>query len=240
MIPGDNMMPKWSHWICTTTVHDCLTTAVYQLSQLHTTTSNMAMINMVVFWFGSSQCRSCNTTWHLQLVQQIWVPDPTANREGIQAQQQGADEPTSCLPAWTGGRDLQQIQLGERIWMDIQRRGQHRWSHQRGEPNTLGTLCYAPNHGVWWNTAHGSGQPDIGLQASPLRWLEKFNISVEPNTNLTTDCIRGSTTFSGRFVDRMIQQVITETNELNQQEAMEVEAPTNVELGNTLVANNNA
>ena len=38
----------------------------------------------------------------------------------------------------------------------------------------------------------------------------------------------------------MIQQVITETNELNQQEAMEVEAPTNVELGNTLVANNNA
>ena len=49
MIPGDNMMPKWSHWICTTTVHDCLTTAVYQLSQLHTTTSNMAMINMVVF-----------------------------------------------------------------------------------------------------------------------------------------------------------------------------------------------
>ena len=85
--------------------------------------------------------------------------------------------------------------------------------YQRGEPNTLGTLCYAPNHGVWWNTAHGSGQPDIGLQASPLRWLEKFNISVEPNTNLTTDCIRGSTTFSGRFVDRMIQQVITETNE---------------------------
>ena len=44
----------------------------------------------------------------------------------------------------------------------------------------------------------------------------------------------------GRFVDRMIQQVITETNELNQQEAMEVEAPTNVELGNALVANNNA
>ena len=58
--------------------------------------------------------------------QQIWVSYPTANREGIQAQQQGADEPTSCLPAWTGGRDLQQIQLGERIWMDIQRRGQHR------------------------------------------------------------------------------------------------------------------
>ena len=27
MIPGDNMMPKWSHWICTTTVHDCLTTS---------------------------------------------------------------------------------------------------------------------------------------------------------------------------------------------------------------------
>ena len=73
-----------------------------------------------------------------------------------------------------------------------------------------------------------------------LHYVEKFNISVEPNTNLTTDCIRGSTTFSGRFVDRMIQQVITETNELNQQEAMEVEAPTNVELGNTLVANNNA
>ncbi|CAL1165192.1 unnamed protein product [Cladocopium goreaui] len=68
-----------------------------------------------------------------------------------------------------------------------------------------------------------------------LHYVEKFNISVEPNTNLTTDCIRGSTTFSGRFVDRMIQQVITETNELNQQEAMEVEAPTNVELGNTLV-----
>lgn len=73
-----------------------------------------------------------------------------------------------------------------------------------------------------------------------LHYVEKFNISVEPNTNLTTDCIRGSTTFSGGFVDRMIQQVITETNELNQQEAMEVEAPTNVELGNTLVANNNA
>ena len=36
------------------------------------------------------------------------------------------------------------------------------------------------------------------------------------------------------------QCLITETNELNQQEAMEVEAPTNVELGNTLVANNNA
>ena len=39
MIPGDNMVPKWSHWICTTTAHDCLTTAVYQLSELHTTTS---------------------------------------------------------------------------------------------------------------------------------------------------------------------------------------------------------
>ena len=58
--------------------------------------------------------------------QQIWVSYPTANREGIQAQKQGADEPTSFLLAWTGGRDLQQIQLGERIWMDIQRRGQHR------------------------------------------------------------------------------------------------------------------
>ena len=58
--------------------------------------------------------------------QQIWVSYPTANREGIQAQQQGADEPTSFLLAWTGGRDLQQIPLGERIWMDIQLRGQHR------------------------------------------------------------------------------------------------------------------
>ena len=73
-----------------------------------------------------------------------------------------------------------------------------------------------------------------------LNYVEMFNISVEPNKNLTTDCIRGSTTFSGRFIDRMIQHVITETNELNQQEAMEVEAPTNVELGNTLVANNDA
>ena len=111
--------------------------------------------------------------------QQIWVSYPTANREGIQAQQQGADEPTSFLLAWTGGRDLQQIQLGERIWMDIQRRGQHRWSHQRGEPNTLGTLCYAPNHGVWWNTAHGSGQPDIGLQASPLPMSDHWDQRVE-------------------------------------------------------------
>ena len=49
MIPGDNMAPKWSHWICATTVHDCLTTAAYQLSQLQTTTSNMSLLCMVVF-----------------------------------------------------------------------------------------------------------------------------------------------------------------------------------------------
>ena len=40
---------QWSHWIGTTTVDDCLTTAAYQLSQLHTTTSNMSLVNMVVF-----------------------------------------------------------------------------------------------------------------------------------------------------------------------------------------------
>ena len=32
MIPGDNMAPKWSRWICTTKVHDCLTTAAYQVA----------------------------------------------------------------------------------------------------------------------------------------------------------------------------------------------------------------
>ena len=49
MIPGDNMAPKWSHWICTTKVQDCLTTAAYQLSQLHRTTSKMSLLYMVVF-----------------------------------------------------------------------------------------------------------------------------------------------------------------------------------------------
>ena len=49
MIPVDNMAPKWSHWICATKVHDCLTTAAYQLSKLHTTTSNMSLLYMVVF-----------------------------------------------------------------------------------------------------------------------------------------------------------------------------------------------
>ena len=43
------MMPKWTHWICTTTVHDRLTTAAYQLSQMHTTTSNMSLLYMVTF-----------------------------------------------------------------------------------------------------------------------------------------------------------------------------------------------
>ena len=166
------------------------------------------------------------------------MPYPTANREGIQAQQQRADEPTSFLLARTGGRNLQQISWEKGFG----------WTYNVvinideaiSEESPTHRAHYAMRQIMEYGETQLMVQVNQTLAYKLLHYVEKFNISVEPNKNLTTDCIRGSTTFSGRFIDRMIQQVITETNELNQQEAMEVEAPTNVELDNTLVANNDA
>ena len=89
VIPDDNMAPKWSHWICTTTVHDCLTTAAYQLSQLHTTTSNMSLLYMVVFELDPGQRWVCNRIWNHQLVQQIWMPHTVPSPQRVQDEQQG-------------------------------------------------------------------------------------------------------------------------------------------------------
>ena len=230
MIPGDNMRPKWSHWICTTTVHDCLTTAVYQLSQLHTTTSNMAMINMVVFeldpvnaghatrhgicsWFNRSGCLT-----QLQIEKEYRLSNKELmNQHHFSLHGQVAE--IFNRYSWEKGFGWT-YNVVVNIDEAISEESPTHWAH------------YAMRQIMEYGGTQLMVQVNQTLAYKLLHYVEKFNISVEPNTNLTTDCIRGSTTFSGRFVDRMIQQVITETNELNQQEAMEVEAPTNVELGN--------
>lgn len=48
VIPADNMAPKWSHWICTTTVHDCLTTAAYQLTQMPWQNRRMSTVGFTI------------------------------------------------------------------------------------------------------------------------------------------------------------------------------------------------
>ena len=230
------MIPKWSHWICTTTVHDCLTTAVYQLSQLHTTTSNMAMINMVVFeldpvnaghatrhgtysWFNRSGCLT-----QLQIEKEYRLSNKELmNQHHFSLHGQVAE--IFNRYSWEKGFGWT-YNVVINIDEAISEESPTHWAH------------YAMRQIMEYGGTQLMVQVNQTLAYKLLHYVEKFNISVEPNKNLTTDCIRGSTTFSGRFIDRMIQQVITETNELNQQEAMEVESPANVELDNTLVANN--
>ena len=46
-IPGKSMLLTWSHWIVSTTLHDALTTAAYQLSCGQTTTGNMNCLHVI-------------------------------------------------------------------------------------------------------------------------------------------------------------------------------------------------
>ena len=60
-----------------------------------------------------------------------------------------------------------------------------------------------------------------------IQYIDKYQITVEHNVDLTTDCIRGSSTFKARFVERMVQQVVHNKQMELQQEAIKVEATKN-------------
>jgi hypothetical protein len=64
-----------------------------------------------------------------------------------------------------------------------------------------------------------------------IKYMDLFQLTVEHNAELTTDCIRGSATFPTRFIERTLQQMIINRQQELQQDAIEVEATENE--GNT-------
>ena len=93
--------------------------------------------------------------------------------------------------------------------------------------NANSWIHYPMQHALEYGGTKLLAQQDPSLALQLIQYIDKFQIPVESNTDLATDCIRGSSTVKNRFIERMIQHALTNRQAELQQEALEIESTEN-------------
>ena len=227
-LDGTTFQPKWSHMIGSTSLHDCICCGAYQLGQIHTVTSSLNRLYVVMFQLdcinmmygaangATSIFNRAGCTTQAQLHKNYILSNKEIATQ-MHFEVNGSIAKVFETYNWSTG---------------------FAWTYHI--PVNIQDALSAVNNRSAWNhhpmqqALEYSGlnmvvRLDETVQQQLLAYCKELNISLATNMELTEDCIRGSPTFAARMIQRQLDAY---TN-MRQQE-MEVQLEdSNMEPANT-------